>query len=74
MASELHEAKLEIRALRAQLARTAPTIDDLQRQLVAARKQGERYRQQVAALRQSSSWKITKPLRAIRRREANGTN
>ncbi|GAA3874258.1 hypothetical protein GCM10022381_16340 [Leifsonia kafniensis] len=66
--SELREAHLEIRALRAELARTAPDIDDLKRQLVAARKQGDRYREQVEALRRSSSWRITKPLRRLRRR------
>lgn len=68
-ANELREARLEIQALRSELARVAPTIDDLKRQIAAARRQGERYRFQVETLRRSSSWRITKPLRLLRRRQ-----
>jgi septal ring factor EnvC (AmiA/AmiB activator) len=71
--NELREARLEIRMLRAELARTAPDISDLRNQITAARHQGERYRLQVAELRRSSSWRITKPLRLLRRQETNAT-
>lgn len=71
LSSELHEARLEIRALRSELARVAPDIADLKRQIVAARAQGERYRRQVEILRRSLSWRVTQPLRVLRRRGAN---
>jgi predicted nucleic acid-binding Zn-ribbon protein len=67
--AELQAARVEIRALREELARTAPEMDDLRRQIIAARQQGERYRRQVAALRGSASWRLTKPLRMLRRHE-----
>lgn len=69
--AELHEARLEIRALRSELAQVAPDIADLKRQVVAAKAQGERYRRQVEILRLSLSWRITQPLRVLRRRGAN---
>ena len=65
---ELREARLEIQALRTELAEVAPVIHDLKRQLSAARLQGDRYRRQVEAIRLSASWKITKPLRMLSRR------
>ena len=71
LSAELHEARLEIRALRSELARVAPDIADLKRQVVAAKAQGERYRRQVEILRLSLSWRITQPLRVLRRRGAN---
>lgn len=67
--AELRAARHEIRALREELARTAPEMDDLRKQIVAARQQGERYRRQVEALRTSASWRLTKPLRMLRRNE-----
>ncbi len=65
---ELRQARLEIRSLRAEIARTAPDLEDLRLQLIAARAQGERYREQVSALRKSSSWRLTLPLRMLSRR------
>ncbi|MDR6612398.1 MULTISPECIES: hypothetical protein [unclassified Leifsonia] len=65
---ELAAARREIRALRAELASNAPTIDDLRRQVTAAEEQAERYRKQVTAMRSSMSWRITKPLRMLARR------
>ena len=65
---ELAAARREIRALRAELAGSAPLIDDLRRQVDAAEEQGERYRRQVSAMRSSLSWRITKPLRMLARR------
>ncbi|TFC27632.1 hypothetical protein E3O53_03220 [Cryobacterium sp. TMT2-18-3] len=71
LSAELHEARLEIRALRSELAQVAPVIADLKRQVVAAKAQGERYRRQVEILRLSLSWRVTQPLRVLRRRGAN---
>jgi hypothetical protein len=65
---ELAAARREIRALRAELAASAPLIDDLRRQVAAAEQQAGRYQRQMAALRSSLSWRITKPLRMLARR------
>jgi len=65
---ELAAARREIRALRAELAGSAPLIDDLRRQVAAAEEQSERYRKQVTAMRASLSWRVTKPLRMLARR------
>lgn len=67
-ADELTLARREIRALRAQVAESAPLIDDLRRQVVAATAQADRYRKQLTALRSSLSWRVTKPLRMLSRR------
>jgi chromosome segregation ATPase len=66
--AELRQARLEITALRSELAGVAPHIEDLKQQLTAARLQGERYRRQVEEIRHSSSWRLTKPLRLLSRR------
>lgn len=71
---ELREARLQIRALRAELYETANVIEDLKRQIIAARRQGERYRFQVEVLRRSSSWRLTRPLRLWRRRETHAAS
>lgn len=65
---ELAAARREIRALRAELAESAPQIDDLRRQVTAAEQQAERYLKQVQAMRSSLSWRVTKPLRMLARR------
>lgn len=65
---ELAAARREIRALRAELAASAPLIDDLRRQVVAAEEQSQRYQRQVKAMRASLSWRVTKPLRMLTRR------
>ena len=65
---ELAAARREIRALRAELAESAPLIDDLRRQVASAEQQSERYRNQVTAMRSSLSWRVTKPLRMLARR------
>jgi hypothetical protein len=65
---ELAAARREIRALRAELAGSAPLIDDLRRQVTAAEQQAERYLKQVQAMRSSLSWRVTKPLRMLARR------
>jgi predicted nucleic acid-binding Zn-ribbon protein len=65
---ELAAARREIRALRAELAASAPLIDDLRRQVVAAEEQSQRYQKQVKAMRASLSWRVTKPLRMLSRR------
>jgi len=66
---ELATARREIRALRAELAGSAPLINDLRRQIDAAEEQCERYLRQVTAMRSSLSWRITKPLRMLARRK-----
>ncbi|TFB74340.1 hypothetical protein E3O06_07030 [Cryobacterium glaciale] len=71
---EMRQARLEIRALRAELAETANVIEDLKRQVLAARRQGERYRFQVEVLRRSSSWRLTRPLRIWQRRRTNAAS
>lgn len=65
---ELRLARLEIQALRSRLAETAPEMEDLRRQAAAARHRGEFHRRQVEVLRQSLSWRVTRPLRLARRR------
>lgn len=65
---ELRLARLEIQALRSRLAETAPEMEDLRRQAAAARHRGESHRRQVEVLRQSLSWRVTRPLRLARRR------
>lgn len=69
---ELRLARLEIQALRARLAETAPEMEDLRRQAAAARHRDEFHRRQVTVLRQSLSWRLTRPLRRARRRRTDG--
>lgn len=68
LAEELRLARLEINALRSELAAAQPAIVDLELRLVASQQQSERYRLQIEELRMSSSWKVTKPLRMLSRR------
>lgn len=65
---ELRQARLEIVGLRVEAARLALQVDDMRRQLKAARSVSVRYSQQISAMRGSLSWRITMPLRLVRRR------
>ena len=65
---ELRLAKAEIIGLRVEAARLALQVDDMRRQLKAARSVSVRYSQQISAMRGSLSWRVTMPLRLLRRR------
>ena len=65
---ELRQARLEIVGLRVEAARLALQVDDMRRQLKAARSVSIRYSQQISAMRGSLSWRLTMPLRLLRRR------
>lgn len=67
---ELREARLEIAHLRAEAARLARQTDDMRRLLRAERARSAAYAEQVRELRRSSSWRLTRPVRAIKRRVA----
>jgi hypothetical protein len=67
-AEELRQARLEIVGLRVEAARLALQVDDMRRQLKAARSVSIRYSQQISAMRGSLSWRVTLPLRLLRRR------
>ncbi|GAA2242222.1 hypothetical protein N1031_14685 [Herbiconiux moechotypicola] len=69
--NELRELRLEVAALRTQLARHTAQTEEYRRRLVASRNQAERYAAQLKALRSSSSWAITRPLRMRRRKALN---
>ncbi|NQX36778.1 hypothetical protein [Herbiconiux sp. VKM Ac-2851] len=71
VANELRELRLEVAALRAQLARRTAETEEYRRRLVASRNQAERLATQLKALRGSSSWSITRPLRMRRRKALN---
>ncbi|MCS5716614.1 hypothetical protein N1027_00515 [Herbiconiux sp. CPCC 205763] len=70
-ANELREMRLEIAALRSQLARRNAEVEEYRKRLVASRNQCERYSSQLKALRGSTSWSITRPLRMRRRKSLN---
>lgn len=67
-AEELRLARSEIIGLRVEAARLALQVDDMRRQLKAARSVATRYSQQISAMRGSLSWRVTMPLRLMRRR------
>jgi chromosome segregation ATPase len=69
--SELRELRLEVAALRSQLARRNADVEEFRKRLVASRNQCERYSAQLKALRGSTSWSITRPLRMRRRKSLN---
>lgn len=68
---ELRQARLEIARLRAEAARLARQADDAKRLLRAERAKSAKYAEQVRELRRSSSWRLTKPVRAVKRRVAS---
>ncbi|WP_382307456.1 hypothetical protein [Herbiconiux sp. UC225_62] len=70
-ANELRELRLEVAALRSQLARRNAEVEEFRKRLVASRNQCERYSAQLKALRASTSWSVTRPLRMRRRKSLN---
>lgn len=70
-ANELRELRVEVAALRAQLARRTAETEEYRKRLVIVRNQAERYSGQLKALRSSTSWAITRPLRMRRRKALN---
>lgn len=68
MNEELRQARLEIVGVRVEAARLALQVDDMRRQVKAARSVSIRYSQQISAMRGSLSWRVTMPLRLLRRR------
>ena len=71
VANELRELRLEVAALRAQLARRSAETEEYRRRLVASRNQAARYAGQLKSLRASTSWALTRPLRMRRRKALN---
>lgn len=65
---ELAEARRELRAARSRLESVAAERDLAAKRLQAERELSERYRHQLAALRNSTSWKLTRPIRMLRRK------
>lgn len=68
-AAELATARAEIARLRSLNAMAESRRHDAELALIAAKAQNERYLAQLRALRQSRSWKITRPIRSWKRRE-----
>jgi hypothetical protein len=71
VANELRELRLEVASLRSQLALRSAQTEEYRKRLFASRNQCERYSSQLKALRNSSSWSITRPLRMRRRKSLN---
>jgi predicted nucleic acid-binding Zn-ribbon protein len=65
--AELTLARREIRDLRSRIFTLSQQIDEDTSKLRATEGQIERYRHQLHALRVSSSWRITRPIRIIKR-------
>jgi predicted nucleic acid-binding Zn-ribbon protein len=65
--AELDLARREIRDLRSRIVALSQQIDDDTSKLRASDGQIERYRHQLRALRVSSSWRVTRPIRIIKR-------
>ncbi len=66
--AELREARLAITILRSQLRASEEARKEDHLALQALKSKLELDRQQLHVLRQSLSWKLTRPLRAIKRR------
>lgn len=67
-----HSDEEEIRLLRAELMAARQRLADAAFERDAALKESVRFQAQVSALRNSMSWKVTRPLRACRRRMRGG--
>ncbi|MET4639079.1 hypothetical protein [Mycetocola sp. 2940] len=65
---ELSEARRELRAARSRLESVAAERDLAAKRLQAERELSERYRHQLMALRNSTSWRVTRPIRMLRRK------
>ncbi|HEY0248887.1 MAG TPA: hypothetical protein VGC45_11565 [Gryllotalpicola sp.] len=74
---ELELARQQLRAQRRELSHLAERVSELTRAieeerlaLAAAERRADRYIDQLRALRESTSWRVTRPLRAVRGRRA----
>ena len=63
-----HDSDEQVRVLRAELASMRRELKSSRDRLDAAQGQVQTYVLQLKALRASSSWRITRPMRALRRR------
>lgn len=70
MTSHPHEYETaeELRLLRGELARLRRTLADVTSERDGYRFEGDELRHQLQVLRRSGSWRITRPIRTIRRR------
>jgi hypothetical protein len=66
--AELAQARREIRSLRAQYEEAVKRLHVAEGRVRAADRQAERYAGQILALRRSFSWRLTAPLRILRRK------
>ncbi|PRY68899.1 hypothetical protein B0I08_103104 [Glaciihabitans tibetensis] len=64
---ELREARIEIARLRVLAARADERLRETELLLAAEKAQNNRYIAQIVALRNTLSWKITLPIRTLRR-------
>jgi hypothetical protein len=71
LGDELRLARLEIVQFRTMTARLAAELEGLELDLANLKAQSSHDRSQLRSLRSSLSWRLTSPLRAIRRRSAN---
>ena len=71
VAAELVEARREIVRLRGLLAQKERAAHGLERQVRSTDDRAKRYVRQLADLRNSMSWRVTRPLRVFRRRAAD---
>ena len=67
---ELRDARLEIERLRALCARADEKRHEAELALLAERAQNTRYVAQLVALRNTVSWRVTSPIRVVRRLHA----
>jgi hypothetical protein len=63
---EIRHARIEIARLRGVAARADERRREAELLLEAAREQNHRYIGQIVALRNTISWKLTRPIRAVR--------
>jgi hypothetical protein len=66
--TDLVEARMQNTELRVRLADATTQIVALDNQLRAARRELDDYRQQLRLMRGSRSWRITRPLRILKKR------
>ena len=67
LTQELREARLEISRLRGVAARAERLRREAELRLASEKAQNERFTAQIVALRNTVSWKVTRPIRTLRR-------
>lgn len=65
---QLRSQRRELRALAERIAELEQALDDEHRAVEAAEARADRYSGQLRAVRTSTSWRVTRPLRAARGR------